>query len=195
MSTRSPRRRPSTLLPAVIVVASVLLLVPGCGRDSNRGVVDEPVLPAYLEPEQPEPGRSKPYVFPVRAANILLRSISITLLSLDPQNHAIAPTGFHKWPVLGQVLVGRASHHGLVKQLVTGVAPQSTPIAACFNPRHGVHAVSSTDFADLVICFECNWVRVYYSDGTTESYVPSQSPREFLSSVLMQVKIPLAPRK
>jgi hypothetical protein len=48
--------------------------------------------------------------------------------------------------------------------------------AACFNPRHGVRAKSKEGMVDLVICFECSSVELYFSEDETERSGADLSP-------------------
>ena len=115
----------------------------------------------------------RPNVFPEYAATLLRSADTLEVLSLRPVPASKDdPKAFHEWPVLGTVLVEGADREALVETVIKSVAPPDTAVALCFDPRHGIHAITENGTVDLVICFECNQVRVYYSAGGEESYIP-----------------------
>lgn len=132
-------------------------------------------------------------VFPARAAALLRKAETIKVLSLDPFKSAADPKGFHDWSVVGTVPVAAKEREALVNAIVAGVAPSNWPIASCFNPRHGVHAIAKEGILDLVICFECNQVEVFYSGGGRDFYMPGYTLEAPLSRIITKAGIAIVP--
>jgi hypothetical protein len=117
-------------------------------------------------------------VFPLRAATLLRNADTLQVLRLQPEGHD--PNGFHGHPVLDAVVVEATARKAFVEAIVAGVAPTVT-LEPCFLPHHGIHAVFKGESVDLVICLLCGWTDVYYSDGETDGFSPSDSISESLS--------------
>lgn len=63
----------------------------------------------------------------------------------------------------------------------------------CFNPRHGIRAKKTDQVLDLVICFECEKLYAYKSDGIEHDTVQlKRSAQPILDDVLKEAGIPLA---
>jgi hypothetical protein len=150
------------------------------------------------------PNAEPPGVFPARASALLRKADVLEVLSLNPldgANALISPAAsygthtFHGWLILGTAPVLTSDRSLLVDVILAGVAPADTPIAGCFNPRHGIHAAAKEGTVDLVICFECNRVEVYYSGGGKDFYIPSYSLAKPLARVLSKAGIPITSRQ
>jgi len=135
----------------------------------------------------------QPNVFPARAAALLRSADTLQVLSLEPVLAEADPKAFHQRPVLGTTSVTGLERTVLVDAIIAGVAPSDSWIAGCFDPRHGVHAIAKNGTVDLVICFECNRVEVFYSEGDTDFYMPGRSLEKPLSMVLTKAGIPISP--
>ena len=132
-----------------------------------------------------------PNIFPERAAALLRSADTLQVLSLDPGIRT-ETGGFHHWAVLGTVSIPDTDRKALVDAIIAGVAPPDTLMAMCFNPRHGIHAVAKDVTVDLVICFECNQVEVFYSEGSADGFMPSYNLEKPLSKILTDAGIPIA---
>jgi hypothetical protein len=67
-----------------------------------------------------------------------------------------------------------------------------------FPPRHAIHAESDGKAVDILICFECGWVNVFF-DGKGEDEPEKRisinaSAQPVLDKVLTAAKVPL-PKK
>lgn len=131
--------------------------------------------------------------FPDRAAGLLRNADTLLVFSLEPVAGPSDPKGFHGWPVLGQVAVDKEDREAFVEAVIDGAASNDSERALCFDPRHGIRAVSKTGTVDLVICFECSQVEVFYSGGSNEYFIPNNSLHETLSKRLSKAGIPVAP--
>jgi hypothetical protein len=70
-------------------------------------------------------------------------------------------------------------------------------IANCFNLRHGICLTRDGKTNDLVICFECLYVKSFENDKQGEGIPTSdsaQSAESLFNRALMKQKIPLAGR-
>jgi len=65
--------------------------------------------------------------------------------------------------------------------------------AKCFDPRHGIRATAKGKTVDLVICFECNWVYVYYDNDENRQHVAvtTREPQAVLDKTLKDAGVPL----
>lgn len=131
--------------------------------------------------------------FPDRAARLLRNADMLLVFSLEPVAGPSDPKGFHGWPVLGQVGVDKEDREEFVKAVLAGAAPKDSERALCFDPRHGIRAVSKDGTVDLVICFECSQVEVFYSGGSNDYFIPNSTLHETLSKRLSKAGIPVAP--
>jgi hypothetical protein len=129
---------------------------------------------------------------PAAATKILEHADGFELLSLNPlpQNKAVR-ADFHGYQVLGRTAIADpGARKKLVSAFERGVAKNQGTIAACFNPRHGIHVTRGGEVEDFVVCFECLQV---YSHGAVEGhFLTSSSPEALFDSMLRRAGIPLA---
>ena len=121
---------------------------------------------------------------PAAAITILTRADHFELLSLDPRlGDRTDENTFHGYRVLARVPISDANgRQKLVSALREGMRESSGTIAACFNPRHGIHALYKGKQADLVICFECLQVQLF-GDSCGEFPI-SDSPQGVFQATL-----------
>lgn len=131
--------------------------------------------------------------FPDRAATLLRKADTLVVFSLEPFSGPSDPKGFHGWPVLGEVSVQDADRRAFVDAVIAGAAPRDSERSLCFEPRHGIRAVSKNGAVDLVVCFECSQVQVLYPGGRTETFIPNDKLYSALSAKLGKAGIPVAP--
>jgi hypothetical protein len=114
---------------------------------------------------------------------------TIDVLSLLPHEKTETADGFHGFSVLGNARVADdVTRSHLIADLIAGLL-EPVSAAACFLPRHGVRAASERGVIDLVICFECNQVRVFPKGWTTTI---SRRPHAALARVLQEAQVPLS---
>jgi hypothetical protein len=78
-------------------------------------------------------------------------------------------TQFHGYPVLGKVEVRTPEAFGqVIESLRRGIYGDSI-VKRCWDPHHGVRAVSGDRCFDLVICFQCECMHVF-SDPASDEY-------------------------
>lgn len=102
---------------------------------------------------------------PKRAADILWNADELEIVTLEPNND---PAGFLGWQVVGRKkITDAADRNALLNELAKDLSDEEG--ALCFDPHHALKATSKGEVVDLVICFECSWLFIYY--GTDEKRV------------------------
>jgi hypothetical protein len=126
---------------------------------------------------------------------VLVNAKEIELFSLDPAIKAEeARTKFQGWAVLGSTKVTEKDVRAkLLKEVEAGISQSRyVEMALCFHPRHGVRAKAGELTVELVICFECSWVKVYVNGQGIRSEATKEAPQKYLDELLTAAKIPLA---
>ncbi len=135
---------------------------------------------------------------PSEVTQVLSNATELELLSLDPNSYPLKlqdPARFHGWRILGRLVVrSSADRQRVAKAVMQAVEEGGIPVA-CFDPRHGIHAVETNHAQDLVICFHCDQVQVY--PGTQQfQFLPiSKSARPVLDELLKGAGIAIAPER
>jgi hypothetical protein len=131
---------------------------------------------------------------PAGTREILDQADEWELYSLFPvQEEKNLPERFQGWPVLGKTMVRDVeTRRRLREALAEGTKryQQWFPGAACFFPRHGIHASHGGKSVDLSICFQCGYV---YQNDMTEEFRTTSTPQPAFDAVLTNAGIPLAP--
>ena len=130
------------------LLACSLLLVAAC---SSSGKPTDPVFAAAVE-------------------EILADADSFELLTLDPMplmaGSTYAGRVFNGYKVLDAAdLDDDAQRSALIGHVKRGIQKSDGTVAACFNPRHGLHVTRDGQAADFVICYECLSLNVHGPDG------------------------------
>ncbi len=103
---------------------------------------------------------------PEKAVAVLDKADRIELYSLEPEPEKKPEKTLRGWAVLGKVTLEDAKvRNQVLTSLKEGVGRGRG--AKCFDPRHAIQASRAGQTVDIVICFECGWVYVYY-DGEQE---------------------------
>lgn len=133
---------------------------------------------------------------PENAKAVLENADRFELLSLAPERQQEKSKGeFDGWTVLGKTLIPDAEgRRRLLAALEKGIKEHDGPVAACFNPRHGVRATHQGKAADLVICFECVQGQVYVAGKREGGFLTTRSPEPVFDRALRDAKVPLGPR-
>lgn len=112
---------------------------------------------------------------------VLTEPETFEILSLHPSPHeeAGAPTpadDFHGYKTLGRAAVDEPSERRrIVELLYRGIRESDGSVAACFNPRHGIHAEAGGRSVDFVICYECLSMFVYEDGAERESLTTAKT--------------------
>jgi hypothetical protein len=164
-------------LGAVLVLAAL-----GACRDGSSPPARAPAAP----PAPPlEAGKDTRALLSDADRARLEGSAELELLTVDPES-AYRKQGepppdpaeprFHGYEVLGRAKVTADERRALLTALYGGF-DHPEPAAACFIPRHALHAPGSPSL-DFLICFECDTVRFYRGDadavfgGTARAFEP-----------------------
>ncbi|MEN3369285.1 MAG: hypothetical protein V7609_1428 [Verrucomicrobiota bacterium] len=117
--------------------------------------------------EQESPLRSALNFLPPEVEQILAEG-KFELLSLDPtlltdkQRRRLRTKLFHGYRVLGRVKIQKGPQRDqLLQALQQSIANSSGVFVYCFDPRHAIRASVGTRTVDLVICFECQMIKVF----------------------------------
>jgi hypothetical protein len=111
---------------------------------------------------------------PAKALEILDKPDSVELYSLepDPPEGKKPEKSLHGWPVLGSVVLKDAKvRDGAIAALRAGAGLGHG--AKCFEPRHAIRAKRGGKTVDVLVCFGCGWIYVYYDGDKEESAVLS----------------------
>lgn len=133
---------------------------------------------------------------------ILDESEKFVLISLEPdwiteeQRKTDKRQTFHRYPILGQTEIKDAK---LKRKLVAALYAATeeyrkpglnAPAPSCFNPRHGIRAMSGTNWVELVICFQCEQVVEYRKDGEDWTML-SKEPTALFNRTLKEAGVAL----
>lgn len=134
---------------------------------------------------------------PPETRKLLDSADSVELLSLDPKPFPpdAKNRGFHGYKELGRVkLAKKAGREAVLKALYRGIDDSKGLVAGCFNPRHGIRAVSGDKTVDLVICYECLSMQVFVNGKRAPAALTVRGPEVLFNKVLGDAKVPL-PKK
>lgn len=158
-----------------VLLASLL-----AGACSNGVAPEHPsVLPVELEDY-----RLRPY----EPLADLADATALELITLHPYPYseegqpADPADDFHDYKVLGRAeltLEADERHSSTIAQTIAllqkSMRENSTMVAACFNPRHGLRFTTADGPVDLVICFECLQYHRHEPDGSQSSSLLSSN--------------------
>jgi hypothetical protein len=173
----------------------------GCGgtgsapADSTEELADSTEEPADSTEEPADPENK----LPDSALTILREADQFELLSLDPlakESHQPADqqnqkATFHGWKILGKTVLTAPKRKRVVRALLRGMA-NSTGAYKCFEPRHGIHATKSNASVDLMICFECEDIKLV---GRDMMFMTDRTPEKVFNEILADAHIPIAPKR
>jgi hypothetical protein len=137
---------------------------------------------------------------PEAAKVILDKANQIELYSLDPEAEPSKDRKektLHGWKILGKTTLKKddEAYKTVLGALGKGIAGGRRG-AKCFEPRHAIRASHEGKDVDLLVCFECRWVYVYF-DGKKEEaaqvLIDKNTQPEF-DKVLKAAGVPL-PKK
>jgi hypothetical protein len=143
---------------------------------------------------------------PANVQTAFAKADEIELYSLDPRDRKPDPTkAFHGWKVLGKTTIKDKKHReSLVTALKEGIREQDEKRrqerakgllteTGCFMPRHGIRVAHAGKTFDLVICFECQPIKVFVGEKQEESVETTGSPQPTFDQLLRDAGIKLSP--
>jgi hypothetical protein len=138
-------------------------------------------------------------IFPGDSRQVLEGADQFILLSLDPKRlvDSQGVDAFHEYRIVGQTLISDPNRRAeLIASLYDGIA-EGDDLARCFDPHHGIRAVQGKSTLDLVICFLCSQMRVYFTDSNTTvcrgSDIAGQ-PAATFDRIVREAGVPLGDR-
>jgi hypothetical protein len=146
-----------------------------------------PILLALAGPAAT--AQPRPNALSSDAVSTLRTADTFELLSLNGEPD---PKGWHGYRLLGRTTIDGADVRArLLAALDSGIARSTGPGARCFVPRHGIRAVRGGATVELLICFECSWVRVYTGGAEqAAAVVTTADPQPVFDEVLRAAKVP-----
>lgn len=132
---------------------------------------------------------------PRTAMAILQNADSIELYSLEPEpmEGEKPEKTLHDRAVLGKVAIDDAGDRAkVVAALKQGIGHGRG--AKCFEPRHAIRASRAGKTVDVLICYECGWIYIYYDDQKAESKreLTDESSRQEFERLLGAGGVPLS---
>ena len=127
-------------------------------------------------------------VFPKDSKSVWENSDRMILYSLDP--NGFVKKGFHRYAIIGQTEIkSRKVRADLVAHFYDGMEEKIYP-AGCFEPHHAIRAIKENKTVDLLICFACSGVEIYYGELYSKTHV-AKTPQAFYDAVLTEAGVPL----
>jgi hypothetical protein len=90
--------------------------------------------------------------------------------------------------VIGTEIKNKKIKNALVAHFYEGIAGEAHP-AGCFEPHHAIRAIRGKKIVDIVICFGCSGVLIYYGKLRSETYT-THIPQRFFNAVLDEAGVP-----
>jgi len=121
----------------------------------------------------------------------------LILYSIDGQvertSNSTTDQLFHGYPILGKIEIKEpADRTTIMRALAQGIAKSDGNRAACFWPRHAIHAVHKGTSIDYVICFQCLQLVIEQNSRTTMK-ATTRDPEPTFNKYLANAGIPIAP--
>jgi hypothetical protein len=135
------------------------------------------------------------------AGAVLSDPDALEILALEPR---LEPLGgplppdadaFHGYLVLGRAGVSDPAERARIIALVgRGIEEADDRVAACFAPRHGLHATLEGRSLDLVICYECLRIRLFGAGGDGREVQTANGVEKELSEIFRAHGLAIAGR-
>ena len=127
--------------------------------------------------------------FPADSRNVFEQSDRFILYSIESRPTPNQANTFHGYPIVGQTEIkDEKIKSDLVAHFYDGMAAESIA-KGCFSPHHAIRAMKGQKTVDLVICFSCSGVHIYYGEERSRTHV-AQEPERFYNAVLATVGVP-----
>ncbi|MFT5829952.1 MAG: hypothetical protein ACI9D0_000530 [Bacteroidia bacterium] len=130
-----------------------------------------------------------PSVVPGPAHEILAAATSMEIISLHPYDHDLEAQGltgapkFFNYAELGRAtLTDPAKMLAVVEAVYGGINASDGTVAACFSPRHGIHAEVDGKPVDFVICYHCLSMHIHV-EGERNPARTTEAPGEVLTKI------------
>ncbi len=134
-------------------------------------------------------------VFSPAEQKVLNSAQQFTIFALNPggrptEGEEVAGE-FHGFPILGQAEIRNpAERAALLHALYYGIDDSNGNAASCFDPRHGIRVTSNGETVDLVICFACLQVDVYFGNQSRQ-LLTSRLPQPVFNQAFRNANLPV----
>jgi hypothetical protein len=129
--------------------------------------------------------------FPADSYQVFLNGSKLTLYRLKPELQTEGEK-FRDFTVLGKTEIDTVPHQKELKAAFINGMAAAKP-AVCFNPSHGLRAVSSDGkTVDVVISFECGKFTVYSGDARSEGGINAENLEAPFNQILNNAGIETA---
>lgn len=160
-------------------VSLALALFAGCGRRADEGTGPQATVRTGQQ-------------FPDQLRNVLESDPVFELLTLEPDRVGDKPREYYGYEILGRAPISKERGYELIRSIKQGMA-ESQYSFACFEPRHGLRLTANDSIVDIVICFECQWIKVYVGDNQIADFHTSKSPSGLFNLSANELGLELAP--
>ena len=150
------------------------------------------ILTAVLFITNSLPAEEKPQEIPADLLKIFEHAESVEFFSMNAQPvKADEMPEFHGWQVLGKTHIEKKERQVIVQELTLALEKNGL-VSRCFFPRHGLRFTQGDRQVDLVICFQCNWVKIYANDQEEEQNLfIAAGPRGRFNEILRRANVTL----
>lgn len=102
-------------------------------------------------------------LLPGNARDVFEHPDKLILYSLQPPEHLVIKglPSFHDVPVLGKVEVSDEEARASIRRAVYDGFARDADRKMCYMPRHGIRAVKGKQTVDLVLCFQCEQMKIF----------------------------------
>jgi hypothetical protein len=139
---------------------------------------------------------------PVEVEALMENADEFTLFSLDAHdfNDPNDPKTIQGHAILGQLdIKSFDTRTNLIAALNEGIRADYQPhilwgvsaVPGCFNPRHAIRAKKGNKTVQLLICFECEQIKITSNYGTNWYFLTSHDPATVFNGILKDAGVPL----
>lgn len=151
-----------------------LLLITGCKENQSAEIGD-------LKSEQ---ARVADAIAQLSPTKLVLYSLNPSLPPISEGLSVKSENAFHGFQVLKTVeIISLEDKKSLIEEFASGIRKCNGTVMRCFDPHHGLRAMTQIATNDFVICFECLQTRAF-GFGPAESFPISASPQSVFDKFL-----------
>ncbi len=166
------------------VIAAIMCVVFSIWRWRK---IQERIEPAI----QPPTADSWKQLFPADSRQVFEKSDHMTLYAVGLMPEHGASNTFHDYPIIGRTEITQLKmRRDIVAYLYHGVETYRWA-SACFKPRHAIRASQGKKTVDLLICFDCSGIQLWYGDKEGNGHT-SKMPQSFYDETLVKAGVILA---
>lgn len=146
----------------------------------------------FYTPTRRPSGEALNKAFPADSRDVLEHSDQFILYSIEPYLIIDEKGTFHGYHIFGQTQIADQKERAkLIAYLYDGLTDEHIFMAGCFTPHHAIRAIRGKKIVDLVICFSCSGIDIYYGQQQGHTNV-GNAPQPYFDSVLTNAAVPLS---